>query len=542
MKYFLVAAAVLFSTVQAWSLVDLKNANYAEGYIDLNIPGSGYDLKIERTYNSRTIFNGMFGFGWCSDFETSIEITSEGALKLTECGAGYETTFVPKNFSKKDVDKTVMQIIAKVHESNKTAPGSYFKTLEEELRTKDYMRYEYAAKYGISVGAVADGMKFYADGKDVDVIEKKGEFYIRALPDNTIEKFNLKGKLAKLFDKNGNYVELAWDGNRLKTIVDNNGRKLTFGHYDNGKVRSIVGPNNMKVEYQFKDLNNLVYARAASGNIYKYEYDDLHNLTKIIYPDKTAKEMTYNKDQDWVTSFKDRDGCLETYTYEQSNDDSKNHFWSRVNRKCGGKQISNAKYEFWYKKRDDGAGMYLARHVTSEGDQVADITYNELGKPLAIVRNKKATKFDYYANGLLKKKVTPDGQVTNLFYEPTLKKVSKVERGGKSTEFFYDTKGNLIKAVNSDGQKVTLQYDGRGRIVALEDQAKRLVTIRYEEKFGKPSYIERKGVGAINVIYDVHGEVAKVTSAAGSSVAIQVASAFSNLLELLQPAGVNLSF
>ena len=46
-----------------YALVDMKNANFADTWVDLIMPGSGYDLKVQRTYNSRTLFDGIFGFG-----------------------------------------------------------------------------------------------------------------------------------------------------------------------------------------------------------------------------------------------------------------------------------------------------------------------------------------------------------------------------------------------------------------------------------------------------------------------------------------------
>jgi YD repeat-containing protein len=180
--------------------------------------------------------------------------------------------------------------------------------------------------------------------------------------------------------------------------------------------------------------------------------------------------------------------------------------------------------------------------MTQENELATEVVYNEAGRPLTVSRNDKVTKFEYYENGLLKKKTTPDGVATTLYYENPFKKVSKVTRGKKSSDFIYDTKGNLIKANNSDGQKISLGYDPRGRIVSIEDQAKRKVSIKYEERFGKPSVIEREGVGTIAVTYGKKGEVEKVASPAGPSVALQVASTFSNLLDLLQPAGVSLSF
>src|ERR1700678_2766545 len=110
LKFGLSIIACSLVSYSAQALVDLKNANYSDAWVDLILPGSGYDLKVERAYNSRTLFNGMFGFGWCSEFETALEITAEGNLKYNECGAGSETVYQAAGFSEKDVDKTIKSI------------------------------------------------------------------------------------------------------------------------------------------------------------------------------------------------------------------------------------------------------------------------------------------------------------------------------------------------------------------------------------------------------------------------------------------------
>ena len=45
MKYFVLTGMFLISQM-AFGLVDMKNANYANTWIDMDVPGSGYDLKI----------------------------------------------------------------------------------------------------------------------------------------------------------------------------------------------------------------------------------------------------------------------------------------------------------------------------------------------------------------------------------------------------------------------------------------------------------------------------------------------------------------
>ena len=85
--------------------------------------------------------------------------------------------------------------------------------------------------------SIADKTKYYANGRETDVIEKQGNNYVRSIPDGTIQKFKLTGKLEKLYDRNGNFITFNYDGKLLKDITDNNGRKLYVTYYENGKVK-----------------------------------------------------------------------------------------------------------------------------------------------------------------------------------------------------------------------------------------------------------------------------------------------------------------
>src|SRR5271163_2736081 len=113
MRVLLLGLIVLFS-FSSHAIVDMKSANYSESWTDLIVPGVGYDLRINRTYNSRSLFNGVFGFGWCSDYETKIEVTPESYLRLTECGGGMEIIFTSKNFKPAKIDATVKLIMEEV--------------------------------------------------------------------------------------------------------------------------------------------------------------------------------------------------------------------------------------------------------------------------------------------------------------------------------------------------------------------------------------------------------------------------------------------
>lgn len=548
MRKILLAGAFLFSA-QAFALVDMKNANYSNTWIDMDVPGSGYDLKIIRTYNSRSLFNGMFGFGWCSDFETSMMVNAEGNIKVTECGGGLEVTFSAREVNRGDVDRTINLIVTKMKAEKKVGlTEASIANLKKQLLEDDNARADYARQYGITV-PVKEGTKFYANGKEVEHFVFNKTYYTRNLPDGSAQRFNINGDLTHIYDKNGNFLKFEYDKGTLVKVEDNSGRKLNFKYYANKKVKSISGPGGLMAEYKFANLDDLSSVKNAWLKTYTYEYDDLHNLVKASWPDKTFIAIKYDKKNDWVTSFTDRDKCVESYKYDFSPQDPRNHYWSIVKKVCGKEVMADNKYEFWHKQRDDGQ-YFLQRVMTTVNGSTTDITYHEVfGKPVTIRRNADRITYEYYPNGLVKVKASPGLRMV-FEYDSATKKVGSVtstffnEKGAKvatkSTQFKYDGKGNLTYAQNSDGQKVNMTYDNRGRIATITDHAKKVVKIEYEERYGKPAVVTRPGLGTIQVSYKANGDISKVDSKEGPSVAMQVASTFNNLLDIIAPATAEL--
>lgn len=145
--------AGLFFGFSAHAIVDLRNANYSNTWIDIQVDGAGYDMKVLRTYHSRTLFNGIFGFGWCSNFETKLEVLPEGAVKVSECGTGAETVYSPREVTKSEVEKVISQIIAKVKaEKNTRLSDDYYKKLAADLYDFPEKRARYAEQYGPEAG------------------------------------------------------------------------------------------------------------------------------------------------------------------------------------------------------------------------------------------------------------------------------------------------------------------------------------------------------------------------------------------------------
>lgn len=544
-------ATFMFATLPAtsYALVDMKNSNYHESWLDISLTGTGYALKVQRSYNSRSLSSGMFGYGWCSDFETNLEKMPEGRLKLTECGAGQEVFYSPSKKGDKSLEKLADQLVAFYKKKNPRAVQTTLDELRAQIIDDSEVRAAWAKNAGLPIPEIQKGVVYSAENLNVEQIVFDGNFYTRTLSDGTMQKFDNLGRLAFFYDKNGNSLKLTYSGPNLKEVIDNAGKKLSFTyHSPNKRVKEIVGPNNMRVEYTFKG-EDLASVKNMWKNAYSYDYDDNHNLTRVNFPDKTFKAITYNIKNDWVTSFTDRvtegKSCIENYKYEVDRESPKDHYWSTATKKCGNEIVNESRFEFWHKTRSDGQ-KYLARALTKSSNDSLDITYHpEFGRPIAIKQNGTTTTFDYYANGLIKEKTTASAKMM-FEYKNQHNKVSKVvaqyfdDKGKiarkRETDFNYDGKANLVSATNTDGQKVNLTYDDRGRIATIMDQAKKEVTIKYDERTGKPATITRPKVGTINVVYKQNGEISKVDSTDGPTVAVQIASTFNNLLDIIAPA------
>ena len=536
-KYIVFLFIIVFSSA-GHSSVDMRLANYFDSWTDLEIPGTGYNLRVTRTYNSRSLFNGMFGFGWCSAFETKFEVQADGSIKLKECGDGRTTLYVPKNFSSKNTGKAVDQIISKVRRS-RSLSKSQIRRLRAELMSNPQTFQTYARQYKVS-SRIMQGRVYYALGNSVETLVQKGAYYERVLPDGTKQRFDRKGRLTHLYDANGNYVQLIYQKSLITIIKDNTNRQLVLTYGPNRKVRLIRGPGRVKVSYRYAN-NDLIAVSSAWGNNYSYQYDGLHNLTRVTYPDKTFKRITYNANKDWVTSFRGRTGCLETYKYNFSPKDPKNHYWADVVKRCQKKVVTKAKFEYWYQPRKLTAGKFLARTRFKINEDTNDIFYSErFARPIKSVFNGQATVFTYYPNGLLKTRKFGN-QLVSFKYNAKFGKPSEVKVGNERTTFSYDQKGNMVVARSTNGQRVNLVYDRKGRILSLSDQAKRQVKIRYDERFGKPKRIERPGVGILHIAYRPDGEIKGVRNTGGPIVARQIASTFNNLLDVVSPAGIELN-
>jgi YD repeat-containing protein len=540
MKFSSILLILLFSISSAFSGVNLKNGNFYVSYTDLIVPGGGHDLKIVRTYNSKSAEKGWFGFGWGSDYETFLTVSADGSIVVHENGAGALTRFTPRESVNADAatEKIIAAMRKKTTVSEKSAS-----TLRKQLRNDAELRQAYARRFAVKAN-LAVGTELYSNTRGLQRVKVVKNGFQRVFNDGKVESFGKDGKLKKIKDKNGYYVEVFYEKGQVKSIKDSQAKQIFFSWYSNGKVEKVWSAGDKVASYQYKK-DNLSRSKDVVGNVFVYDYDTNHNMTSVTYKDGSKMLVEYKNKTQFVSKVVDKNKVETTYKYDSNPKNPDHHYWTLVGKKTpNGKKVSN-RYEYETKVRPDGS-QYTYRILTEINGVRTETVYSECcGLPLKISRGDHTTQFEYNKKGLLVKKTSTKGEFISLEYHKKFNKISKVSTNRGITTYDYDKKGNLSKAESSKGTSVLLIYDRRGRITKMIDNNKktkkrRTLTFKYNA-LGKPVEIAMKNTGKIFVAYDNYGDIKKVESKAGHKMALQVTQAFQSLLAIIKPAGVNLN-
>ncbi|MCB0377149.1 MAG: hypothetical protein KDD33_01525 [Bdellovibrionales bacterium] len=546
---------ILGSTASA--AVNMKNGSYTDRWIDLIAPGSGYDFRIERHYSSRSLFIGLFGFGWCSQLETKLEVQSDGSLILSECGGGIEVSYYPTQFDKKSVNQTIDQIIQYLKKGNKDLSKSYLRKLRTQLVSDHRQRFLLATQFHLVdfKKAKANNSEYVSRALGVEKIRLSNKTFTRQRNDGVVETFDLDGQLTKVTDRMGQWIKLQYKGSLLSIIVDNKGRKLNFLYSKQGKLSQITDGKGLSVTYQFTG-ENLTSVTNAWKNTYIYKYDKNHNLEMVTFPDKSFMKMSYDVQRDWIKSYTDRTNCTERYDFILSRDDPKNHYWSTLDKSCKEVQTVKAKFEFWYKAFSHAREKYLNRLLEVVDTHFKDIYFHPyLGKQVSVREDNVYQGFAYLTNGLINetevKKYSGKNELTDwkkIEYKYKLPNTAIVESVANvlnpktnkvllttKTKFTYNNRNLLSRATQANGVFVDVKYNSKGQISVLSDHKNIKISLGYDNVNSMPTIISQPGLGEAKIVYNDRGEVIDIRSNKGRNIASSVVQTFLSFVDIIGP-------
>jgi hypothetical protein len=240
------------------------NANatkYVRSWSDLEDANLG--ITLERTYSSHSLTNASFGFGWCSELDTTIEPTRDGRLKLKNCLNESETVFSPPTT-----------------------------TLNLAMREKKADR---SPAFSARVGAFSSD-----NGEQVDF---KNGIYTQYKFGSPFRKFDQTGRLIEWRATNGivHRVRRNVYGHPVFWSNSKGARVSIQTDPNTGRITSIKIPGRGTLRYQYVG-ENLVYVAQPGGVEFNLLYDDLHNLTQISSTEGFLESVRYDKLRDEVLS------------------------------------------------------------------------------------------------------------------------------------------------------------------------------------------------------------------------------------------------
>jgi uncharacterized protein DUF6531 len=313
----LLTLPLLTTTLQANADVNMKDASYYKTWVDLEIQRGPKVFQLRRTYSSRSLHQGLFGFGWCSDFEKSLDLRRKNEeIVLNDCRV--------------------------------SAPIK-FKKISPTL-------YESASK---------------------ETLEYRDKQYLRTTSKKALQRFNNNGKLVSLVDASGDRLDLSYDltGFLQKLRYNNSSEILVKADTSKKRIYQITLAHTPGVLYSYQG-QNLIRVRNAWKNEFKYHYDELHNLTRIQYPDQTVELIVYNTKKDWVVKVTNRDLCEELFKFALIG--KSDNYTAVAEKRCHNKVATKTIYEFRHKARADGS-KYLDQVKFTQGNKIQRVSYKVPG-------------------------------------------------------------------------------------------------------------------------------------------------------------------
>jgi YD repeat-containing protein len=454
---------------KAISDVKLTNGDFFMSYTDFSY-SQGVGIQLERIYNSASIYEGMFGWGWGFRYETKLTLLSNRELEVKEYGGGANNVYT----------------VASPIDNN-----AKFEKLAD-----------------IPIGTVFSSLKF---GFSKLTRTEKG--FARSHSSGETELFNLDGMLIEIRNRDGQWVRLSYDsGNRLTELKDGLGHDLAFQFDENERLAKILSSDGREANYEFNSSDELTFARDEDGNEYHYSYslDGYHNLTTIGYADGQTLQVWYDERNDAKPRFvRSRDGGLTEYLYENSDEaQSKSDTVKVIDQSAAG-EFRIKSTTFVYAKQGDTEDK-LTRMIEIDNEGRKETSYDPGSGAIVGIEKKQVAKFEYDSHGNITAKLT-DRYIERWTYTEQ-DKVASYQRQETlepthivfSAQYKYDSQAQLSQVDTSSGTHLRIEHE-RGLLRRVEDGSHH-IELGYDGNSRLTSISDDK-LGVANVLYGRNGEI-----------------------------------
>ena len=278
---------LLIMPLVAFSGVNLKNGNYYVSYTDHENKTSFSAFKtIVRTYNSKAIGVGLFGYGWGSDMETKLMAYPDGFLVIHENGLGARAYCIPEIVDEGLIEMMIDQLVDVVIEHNeiKNNPAAILKFRESmadlDKRSNKWDKYVEMGVLSYSK-EIFEGMEWRSTSFGNHLITFKNDEFTRK-KGSTLDAFNMDGKLIRLDEGNGKWSRLEYENGFLSKIVNADGSFYTIKTNSKGLILEITSASYYVVHRIHANKHFRPHQRFQSGRLHRIYMRIYHR--QMLFP------------------------------------------------------------------------------------------------------------------------------------------------------------------------------------------------------------------------------------------------------------------
>ncbi len=313
------------------------------------------------------------------------------------------------------------------------------------------------------------------------------------------------GNVMSKTDPLGHITSYTYDElGRAVTMTDSRG--VTRYTYDAlGRLLKVIDPLNQQTEYKYDANGNRIEEINARQQRTTQEYDAKNRLIKTTKPDGTTVSYTYNfRDQKLTETVAGPAGGgggdvsilaqdvefsrTTSYVYDNAGqltkvilpDDSEINFtYDALGRIRTAIDERNKTYTYEY---DPNCGCQdrLTRNIDPAGRETT-YTYDAAGRRITFKdANNRETRYDYDARDQLIRTTFPDNTTVTNVYDGMGRGISSTDQEGKLTRFSYDEIGNMLSVIDANNQTTQFNYDPHGNLLSATDAMGRITRYEYD--------------------------------------------------------------
>lgn len=473
--------------------VDTYSGEYTESLTDLELPGSGPLVAIDRSYVSRQAGKaGPFGSGSSSSI----------SARLKEVPGTLDTPLATVEVTQENGSTVTFTSV--VDRASYVAAAR----VDATLNFDSYRRQWIFTRRG------TDTMRFSEAGLLVSRSDRRGV---------TVEyQSDAAGRVTSILGSGGRTLTLTWAGDRISSVRDSAGRSVAYDYNADGDLISFTAPDGRITSFGYDTARRISTITAPDGGLVRNVYDDQGRVTSQTDAVGRITVFTYaGTPENQTTTVTDPAGVSTVFTYT-------NRRLTQKVAASGTALAATTKYGYNPAldliSTTDPLGKTTSMVYDDDGNMVSSTdplgattryTYDSLHNVTSVQDSLgRVGTASYDSYGSRTSSTTPAGETTSWVYNSDGTTASLTDPLGAVTTYDYDAAGRAIGLTDPLGRSASLTLDPDGHQVSTTDPTGATMT-RTVDEVGRPT-TATDALGRVTAYqYDAAGRAERITDPAG---------------------------